>query len=59
MGNFVIIIIILAEAYASFAEFPWTLIIYEKDESGAKPLICGAALLSPNFALTSAHCVYG
>jgi len=47
------------DAYASYGEFPWTLIIFEKDESGVLKLVCGAALVFRTMAITAAHCIYG
>lgn len=42
---------------AQFGEFPWHLSIQEKTDSNMK-YICGASLIHPKVALTSAHCVH-
>ena len=42
---------------AQFGEFPWHLALKEKKNSKFV-YICGASLIHPQVALTSAHCVY-
>lgn len=43
---------------AQFAEFPWQLALIQKLDDGLKYL-CGASLINPSVAVTSAHCIEG
>uniref|UniRef100_A0A1Y9IW32 Peptidase S1 domain-containing protein n=1 Tax=Anopheles minimus TaxID=112268 RepID=A0A1Y9IW32_9DIPT len=44
--------------YAKYAEFPWTVVIFQKASSGNNPMLAhvgGGSLIHPKFVVTTAH----